>query len=263
MKTIFKYFRIWYVLTVRTSQIAFISRFGAVIFIIGKILRFLFFLLFLVLLESRTNAIAGYSIWQIIFFFATFNLIDSLPQFFLREVYRFRSYVVSGDLDYILTKPVSPLFRSLFGGSDILDLSILLASVIFIFISLQHLGSFNPINLILYVVLVFNAFIIALSFHIFVLAVGVTTTEVDNTIMLYRDLTMMGRVPVDIYLEPIRGILTFVIPIGIMMTFPAKVLMGLLSLQMVFISIVLASIFFLLSLRFWNYSLKLYSSASS
>lgn len=250
-------------MTIRASQIAFISRFGAVIFIIGKLLRFVFFLLFLVLLENKTKAIAGYSLWQIIFFFVTFNFVDTLSQFFLREVYRFRSYVVSGDFDYILTKPISPLFRSLFGGSDILDLSILLASALFILISLPHLGSFNSLNTVLYLVLLLNAFIIAVSFHIFVLAVGILTTEVDNTIMLYRDLTQMGRVPVDIYLQPIRGILTFVVPVGIMMTFPAKVLLGLLSPLTVFISIILASLFLLLSLRCWHFALKHYSSASS
>ena len=124
-----KYFWLWWSFTSITTQIAFQSRFGAIIFLIGKLLRFAFFLFFLILLVSKTKTIAGYSLWQVIFFFATFNLIDAIPQFLWREVYRFRTYVVRGFFDYIITKPISPLFRSLFGGSDILDLFILLISI--------------------------------------------------------------------------------------------------------------------------------------
>lgn len=250
-------------MTIRVSQIAFLSRFGAVLFIIGKILRFSFFLLFLILLELRTKGIEGYTLWQVIFFFATFNLIDTLPQLLFREVYRFRSYVVSGEFDFFLTKPISPLFRSLLGGSDILDLSMFAISIAFIIFSATRLENITVTSVVAFLILILNAFIIAMSLHILVISIGVLTTEVDNTIMLYRDLTQMGRVPVDIYREPLSWIITFVIPIGIMMTFPAKALMGLLSVQFISISVLISTTFLVASLVFWRYSLKNYSSISS
>lgn len=212
---------------------------------------------------AKTKTIAGYNFWQIIFFYATFNLIDTLAQLFLREVYRFRAYVVQGYFDYILTKPISPLFRALFGGSDMLDLSILAVSIGFIIVAAINIGSISLVNVLLYTLLIFNAFLIALSFHIAVLAVGILTTEIDNTIMLYRDFTQMGRVPIDIYKEPLRGLITFVVPVGIMMTFPAKALMGLLSTEGMIVSFGVGLLLFLLSFHFWKFSLRHYSSASS
>jgi ABC-2 type transport system permease protein len=95
------------------------------------------------------------------------------------------------------------------------------------------------------------------------LGFGILTTAVDNMIMLYRDLTQMGRFPIEIYHEPLRGILTFVIPVGIMMTFPTKALFGLLSIQGISIALALGLGLFVLSMKFWQYSLKQYSSASS
>lgn len=258
-----KYFKIWLFLTIRVSQIALVSRFGAVLFIIGKILRFSFFLIFLILLQTRSRGIEGYSLWQIIFFFATFNLIDTLPQLFFREVYRFRSYITSGEFDFFLTKPVSPLFRSLLGGSDILDLSMLLISTVFIIFSASQLANITLISAIFYGLLIANAFTIAMALHILVIAVGVLTTEVDNTIMLYRDLTQMGRIPVDVYREPLSWIITFVVPVGIMMTFPAKALLGLLSPSAILISFLVSLSFLIASLSFWRYSLKNYSSIST
>lgn len=263
LKSTVKYFKIWLKFTTIATQIAFASRFGAVVFIVAKILRIIFFLLLLIFLTSKVKTIAGYSLWQIALFYATFNLIDSLTQFFLREVYRFRSYVTMGYLDYILIKPFSALFRSLFGGSDLLDLPVIFLSVIFIFVVVQRIENFSPFDVLLYVSLIFNALLIAVSFHIFVLSIGVLTTEVDNTIMLYRDLTQMGRVPVEIYREPISWIITFIIPVGIMVSFPTKALMGFLSPSSILISFLTGLVFVLISLKFWRFSLSRYSSASS
>lgn len=258
-----KNFKIWFLLTTIATQIALTSRLGAVLFLLGKVLRFALFLVFIIVIYSQTQGIQGYSFWQVLFFFATFNLIDTASQFFLREVYRFRYYVLNGTFDYFLTKPMSPLFRSLFGGSDILDIPLLLLSCIFILISASQFTTLTLPAIALYGILVFNALIIALSIHVIVLAIGVLTTEVDNTIMLFRDLTQMGRIPIDVYREPISTIVTFVIPVGVMMTFPAKALMGLLSSQLILISLILSVITLTLSLYFWKYALKNYSSVSS
>lgn len=258
-----RYFKIWWIFTRSASQIAFVSRFGAVVFILGKFLRLAFFILFLAVLGSRITTISGFSLWQMIFFFLTYNLVDTLPQFFFREVYRFRSYVVSGDFDYILIKPISPLFRSLFGGSDILDFSILFILTTSIIFTMGKIGAISSFGVALYILLIFNGLIIATALHILVLGVGILTTEVDNTIMLYRDITQMGRVPVDIYLEPLRGFLTFAIPVGVMMTFPAKAMMNLLSLPAIILAFLLGFIFLWMSLKFWRFSLRHYSSASS
>src|SRR5689334_8513013 len=94
-----RYIKIWWMLTSAITQISFQSRFGAMLFLLGKILRFGFFFFFLIVLAAKTRIIAGYSLWQIIFFYATFNLLDSLPQFFFRNVYRFRQQVMNGSFD--------------------------------------------------------------------------------------------------------------------------------------------------------------------
>jgi len=116
-----KYLRVWFLLSIATFQSFFVSRFGAGLFLLGKMIRFLFFGLFLILLLSRTKVLAGYNIWQIILFYLTFNLIDSATQMLFRKVYRFREQIVKGGFDLTLVKPVNSLFNSLLGWTDILD----------------------------------------------------------------------------------------------------------------------------------------------
>lgn len=258
-----KYFKIWQLLTLASFSISLISRFGAIFFFTGKILRFVFFLLFLFLLLGKTKTFAGYNFWQSVFFFLTFNLIDLTAQFFLREVYRFRSLVVSGNFDLVLIKPVNPLFRVLVGGADILDLFTIPPLLFFLIFAATKMGGITFLGAVLYFFLYLNAMLIAAALHTVVASIGVLTTEVDNTIMLYRDLSGMARIPVDVYRQPLQAFLTFAVPVGVMITFPAKALMGLLSPGWIAFSFSLGIFSFWLSLRFWHFSLRRYSSASS
>lgn len=250
-------------MTLLSTQGALQSKLGAVIFAGGKILRFGLFLWFLILIQSKIQMVQGYTVTQLIFFFLTFNLVDSLTQFLFREVYNFRRYIVSGDFDYFLLKPLSPIFRSLLGGSDPLDIPLLLLSVGSIVYYAGQIGTPSLLNISLYILLTANALVIGLAFHIFILCIGVLSTEVDSALWLYRDVSLMARIPVDVYKEPLRGVLTLAIPIGIMMTFPPKALFGLLSIGGVAIAFAVGFGLLFLSLLLWRYSIRYYSSASS
>lgn len=255
--------KVLWLLTVASAKIAFDSRFGVVLFFVGKVLRFLFFIFFLLLLLGRTKAIAGYSFWEVILLYVTFNFIDNTAQLLFRNVYRFRYEVTSGDFDYALLRPFPALTYALFGGIDPLDLPMFFIFLIGIVLCFSHIGSLSLFSLFLYVLLTLNGLVIAMAFHIFVLALGILTTAVDNTIMLYRDITQMGRMPVDIYKDPLRSLITFVIPVGVMMTFPVKVLLGLLSFPFIILALMIGVVFYIASIACWRYAVAKYSSASS
>ena len=258
-----KYLRVWIILCSSSFQSFFVSRVGSVLFLAGKILRFLFFLVFMILLVSKTKALTGYNIWESLLFYLTFNLIDTITQMLFREVYRFRQQIISGGFDLILVKPVNVLFRTLFGWTDLLDsINILPLIVIIIYIATK-LNSLNFKSIILYFLLVLNSLLIAMSFHIIVLALGILTTEIDHAIMIYRDVTSMGRFPIDIYTEPLRSFITFVIPVGVLMSVPTKALIGVLSVSIILVSFSIGFIIFSSSILLWRYSLKKYTSASS
>lgn len=261
-KRILYYTRLWWIMS-KNSFLSFLqNRFGIVIFLTGKVLRFLFFLGFLFYLLKTTKTLAGYDLNQTVFFFLTFNLIDTGTQFLFREVYRFRPLVINGGFDLTLSKPFSALFRALMGGADLLDL-ITIPPLILATFYVGSLLSPTASQVFLYLVLLVNGFLIATAFHIAVISLGIITLEIDHSIMIYRDLTNLGRLPVDIYRQPLRGLITFLIPVGIMFTIPAKSLIGIAPGSIILISLVLGVGFIFLSLRFWNYALRFYSSASS
>lgn len=245
---------------------AFIIWFGRrnllIMFLVGKVVRYVFYFGFLYFLVAKTGGLAGFSSTQVLFFTSTYILVDTLAQFFFRSVYSFRPLVISGDLDLILLKPVKPLFRILLGGPDPIDF-VTIPPLIFVTWYLGSLLSPSILHSAFYMLLVLNGLIVAAAFHIAVLALGIITLEIDHTIMVYRDLTSMGRLPIDIYKEPLKSILTFVVPVGVMVTIPAKALMGLVSPVGVISSIIFGGALLMLSLQYWQYALKKYTSASS
>ncbi len=258
-----KYIFLWIKVTSQITQVAFASRLGVVLFTIGKIIRFVFFLVFLFLITSRTNSLAGYSIWQVILFFLTFNIIDIIAQFLWRDVYRFRSYIISGNFDMILTKPISPLFRSLFGGSDVLDLITLVPLGVFFFYVVNQLDGITIVSGLLYILLVINGLIISLALHIFVLALGIVTTEVDNAIWMVREITQLGRFPIKVYPKPISFVFTYFLPVAALIVIPTEALLGLVTVQGILLAVIFSSLLLSISLCCWRGALQKYSSASS
>ena len=266
MTIIRKYIYIWFLFAKNAFQEQMSTTVSAVFFFIGKMFRFIMFLYLLLMLSRNSHSMAGYSIDQIIIFFMTFNIIDVLSQMFLRGVYMFQSKVRTGEFDYILIKPVNALFRSLTGSPDFNDFLKLIPLIGYFAWYLNQMGRsdlpVNLANILVYLLLVVNGLLIATALHIFVLCIGILTQEVDNAIWLYRDFSQMGRFPVDIYREPLRWFITFIIPVGIMISVPAKVLMGEMS-NLVFISFGVGIASFVLALWSWDKAVKSYTSASS
>lgn len=262
MKSLKFYYKIWLMFTKNAFSAVLSQRVALLFFLAGKVIRFGAFIFFLYFIVRGAKDLAGYSASQAIFFFLTFTLVDTLSQFLFREVYRFRPKIISGDFDLALTKPVSPLFVSLMGGPDIIDLVTLPPLLLAIF----YIGSFfDPaiMSVVLFLLLVANSLLIATAFHIAVLAMGIITLEIDHNVMIYRDLSSFGRFPVEVYKEPVKGVLTYFIPVGIMMTLPAKGIMGLVSIPTVIMSFGFGILFVFLALKFWNFALTKYTSASS
>lgn len=260
-----RYLKVWIKLAkMRFRELYIESRLNSLFLILGKLVRFTFFFIFIVALLTKTQKLAGFSLYQTLLFFMTFNLIDITSQFLLRGTYAVRSMIDRGQIDLFLAQPVNTLFRIAADIIDLLDLATLIPVVFVLGIIIARLempisfGSF-----IFYLLLCFNALLIALSIHIIIIALSILTQEISSEIWIYRDLMTMGRFPVDIYSKTIQFALTFIIPIAVMVSFPAKVLLGVLSPSWVIVSFIIGAIFLTASLKFWNFALKNYTSVSS
>jgi len=258
------YSTIWLMIAKNTLQEAFINRWTNLLFFLGKIARFAMSLVFIFLIRSQVSQVGDYSTDELVIFFLTYVVVDTSAQVLFRGVYLFSHWVRNGDFDFYLAKPINPLFRALTGKPDFNDALFLPVTIIIGIYIVSQLGLiFSSWQILGYLALILNGLLLATALHILVLSMGILTTEVDGVIWLYRDLAKLGQIPVTFYLEIVRLALTFLFPIGIMITVPAQYLIGVKLSVGLPIVITFSISFFWLSLRTWNWCLKRYSSASS
>lgn len=258
------YFRVWLLTAQNSLQEAFVNRWSNVLFLLGKCLRLGMSLLFLYLLKEREISLVGYTTDQVIVFFLTYQIVDVMSQVLYRGVYVFGGLIRSGEFDFLMTRPISPLFRALTGKPDFDDAVFMIPTLGLSFYFLLTLDvTVTWLSGLFYLGLLINSMLIVTALHILVLVVGVMTTEVDNIIWTYRDLSRLGQFPVTMYIEPLQSALFFILPIGLMITIPAQVLLNTPPTISLSVTTLFGVGFFILSLQIWNWGLRQYSSASS
>ena len=259
------YAKVWLKLTSQQFQEQIANNRGAaIIFILGKLFRVGSALLLIYVVVGQAKLIAGYSLNQAIFLLMLYNLTQTVSQLILRGVYQFRQKVVDGTFDFYLLNPLSELFYSLFSYTDPMDLLVTGPYIFFVgwaWVNASYAISFAAVLWLVAMLVISQIMVIA--WHIVIIAVGVKYLEVDNTIMLYRDLERMGAFPVQIYGQVGANILTYAFPFALMATIPARFVFGLFNPLFLLVFAALALVQLQLSLFLWRRCLQSYSSASS
>ena len=258
-----KYLTIWVRSASMAMQAQLTYRLGSFGFLVGKMIRLVFFFAFVIAIFRHVQTVAGYNLVETALFFLTFNVVDMTSQILFRGVYGARRIVSEGDFDFYLVQPCSPLFRMVFSTVDFLDIVTLVPVLVMVGMVFARLPPLGWDRYAAYVLLTVNGVALVFSIHVFVAGIAVRTQELENAIWIYRDVMFMGKFPVDVYAPAVRWALTFGVPIAVMTTFPAKALLGILSPAWAAYAVVLNGALLTLSARHWRGSVARYTSSSS
>jgi len=180
------------------------------------------------------------------------------------NVQRMVDHVQKGTMDFVLLKPASSQFLATVTACAPMKFVDLITGLILISIGLYRMGHVPDAYHVLSFLLMIPAGIATLySFCVLCLTLAFWFVRVDNFPELFWAFFEAGRFPVSVYRGAVRFVLTYVVPIAFLTTFPAAALLGMLSPRYVFASVIVAAILLYLSTRFWNYAIRFYSSASS
>ena len=244
------------------------NRLGSLGWLGGKCVRLIFFILFLTAIFRHVPTVGGYTLVEVAFFFLTYNIVDILAQLFFRGIYMIGRDIREGDMDFYLVQPINPLFRIASNLVDFLDFLTLIPVLVVMgfvlpqaFKNLDLVQSFTRMSL--YLLLCVNGVVIAFSVHVAIASLTVRTQQMENTIWLYRDFMSLGRFPTDVYPAVLQYVLTFALPIAVMVSIPTKALIGIISLNTILSALAISAAWLYLSIQMWKSSLKHYCSVSS
>jgi len=180
------------------------------------------------------------------------------------NVTRMVEHIQEGTFDFVLLKPANSQFLATVTASSILKFVDVGVGFLLIAIGLARLNYWpSPYDILTFVVLIAAGMVMIYSLWLLLITLAFWFVRVDNFTEIFNTFYEAGRFPISVYRGTLRFILTFVVPIAFLTTFPAATLLGTLSRTYVFGAVGMAIVLFYVSARFWRYAIRFYSSASS
>lgn len=257
-------FRKHLVLATRAAKIEAMDRmedYVAFIFIsIGTLLRIAITVIFFQAIYGHVNTIGGWAVEEVYVLLGTWFFIDGISWMsYQRGFNRLSRFIERGDLDVLISKPINLKVFLSYRFADVVFTNPYLVVAVGMIVYGASLTS-SPINIPLYLLFMVFAFIIH---HSFMLMLGCVNFFyiIEAPTYMRQEIMKLGQYPVSIYKGVVKLILSFLIPLAFMFTFPARAFFGNVTLFETIQVFIVAVIFYLLSNAIWKYSLNHYESA--
>jgi ABC-2 type transport system permease protein len=218
---------------------------------------------------ARTSHVANWTEPEYFFFVGCFFTLNGLIEtLFLENCNEFAELVRTGDLDFLLLKPIDEQFlitlrRVDWGTAP----NVLMGAVLMVIALVQKSWQFDPVRVAVFFVTLVCGAAIAYSFMLLLTSVSVWMVRNQSLMEMWWLFSSLARYPKEIFsgrwAEPLGNFFTYVVPILVVSNVPANVMVRILDPSLVVLTIVAAAILLWLSRRFFQHALRSYRSASS
>ena len=180
------------------------------------------------------------------------------------NVSRMVEHVQEGTLDFVLLKPANSQFLATITASSMLKFIDVGVGLLLIGIGLGRLNySPTAYDIGTFLALIAAGSVMIYSLWLLLITLAFWFVRIDNFTEIFNTFYEAGRFPISVYRGTLRFVLTFIVPIAFLTTFPAASLLGTLAPAYVLGALGMAAALFYISARFWRYAIRFYSSASS
>ena len=213
---------------------------------------------------SNTNSLAGWNVWQILALLGVFRVMSGVIALLVAPNMRLiMQDIRDGTLDFVLIKPINSQFyasirRLVVWQGFTIATGIAMAAVAGVKLS----AAVSAGRAAMFVILLAAGVTIIYSFWLVLATLAFWFTRISNIEMVFWNVFEAGRYPVDIYRRPVRWVLTYVVPLAFLTTFPARALVGKLEATNLAVALAVGAAALAGSSWFWRYGLRHYSGAS-
>lgn len=214
---------------------------------------------------SHINSLAGWNYGDMLVLNGIFMIMNALGWLLFRGGINDLDRTINrGDFDFYLIRPVSPQFLVSIQRIDLEDAArgVVGVAVIGYGLSLNHTHiSLTSWPLFLLTIICGQAVLYSVFLSLKTISFkSIQGWATNNIAFRFQELT---QYPTDVYRGILKTVYTFILPLIFVVTVPAKALLGKLSLEMAFGSIIVAGSSLFVARLFWQWGIKNYTSASS
>jgi len=222
--------------------------------------------LYIIILFSAGLSINGLEPKQMLMFIGSYTLITGIMDAVLYpNVAAIPDYIRTASLDIYLTKPINSLFIAAFRKFDLgLGIPNVLGGLIMIIVSWRLSDiPLTFLNIIGFIFFTINGCILTFPFLIIPVTLSFWMIKSDTLMDTIWAMWDFNNMPMTIYNRIIKAIGIFVLPIFVLTNFAPMFVLEILPRTYVVFSLISTPVFLTISIWFWGFAIKRYSSASS
>jgi ABC-2 type transport system permease protein len=218
---------------------------------------------------AKTSKVADWPENQYLFFVGCFFALNGLIEcLFLENCNEFAELVRTGDLDFLLLKPIDEQFLISCRRVDWATApNIIMGAVVMVIALYRMQWEFDLLRLACFVVTFACGTLIAYSFMLTLTAFSVWLVRNQSLMEMWWLFASLARYPKEIFsgtsAAPIGFVFTFILPILLVANVPARVMVRAFDPGMIGFTIFATVVSLWASRRFFRHALQSYRSASS
>jgi ABC-2 type transport system permease protein len=223
--------------------------------------------LMVALVMMRFGDMKGWTLYEVSYLYGVMMISKAIYRTLASDVHHLEKYLVSGDLDAILIRPV-PVLLALMTQNSRIQIAEIGQGLILLVISMKSLiasGQIGWIAVPLTGFIILTGAVILFAIGLATAAAGFWLTRIESLQNMTEDASQTAaRYPLGIYPKWLQAALLVVIPVGFVNYMPALYVLrhqGGIGLLLGTLAVSLAALW--LAMRFWKLGLSRYQSTGS
>ncbi|MBN1490066.1 MAG: ABC-2 family transporter protein [Phycisphaerae bacterium] len=214
---------------------------------------------------SHTDSLAGWTLDESVALLGVFYIVTGLIHTICApNMSLIMRDVRDGTLDFLLLKPVNSQYYASIRRIVLFRMTDVALGLIVVSVALRRLaGGIGAVDAILFLVVLTCGMIVLYSIWLALVTTTFWFVKIVNIEEILWQALEAGRYPIDIYPRWLQYGLSYLIPIGLVITVPSRGLLGQLDLRGVLAAVALAAGTFAAASAFWRLGLRRYSGASA
>ena len=197
----------------------------SVLWTLTSIFRTLLHVFVVFIAFSHVLEIQGYSKYDYILIYSLYSIAEALFYMFFSWTLWFSSgYVVSGELQSILTKPVNNILYLTGVNFAVSEVFFLIVGLI-TFCAAAILTGMSVIKMLLLLILIIPAVLCICGFFLLIAAFSVKVFKLESAFNSLISVMEFGQYPTKIYPKFLRFILSYVFPVSLIAFVPAEIVL--------------------------------------
>jgi ABC-2 type transport system permease protein len=222
-------------------------------------------LIFILVVFGHTQFLNGWSREEIIFIYGFFLVPFALFASFF-NIWDFNErYIVKGEMDRILTRPIHSLFQVVLERMELESLfGAFTGLAVMAYASFKLQLSFHWYDSFIFILFVVGGALVYAGIFVSLASIGFWSDARTSIMPTMYNIGNYGRYPVDIYNRVIRYVLTWILPFAFVGVYPSAYFLKRTEWYgYAFLTPVMGLVFFTLSFVLWNIGVKRYRGAGN